>query len=171
MLLALVPIVGRRQVRVDPLVVMRRLFLSFCGAFALIFVVLVFLFDSRGHQEPNLGVGAAVAITAAAGIVGLVARRVFADQPLDCTDARSLASSYRSRFFVRMAIAETTALLGFVLCFVAQSLWPYVAALPFTAVGFWLAAPTRRHLAHDQARLSASGCEVNLLAALRAVRE
>ncbi len=106
----------------------------------------------------------------AAGIVALVARRLFADRALDCTDGATLASSYRTRFFLRMALAESTALIGFALCFVTQSPWPYVVALPFTAVGFLLAAPSSGHLTRDQTRLSTSGCTLNVVAALRIVR-
>lgn len=167
LLLALVPMVAQRQSRGDPLVVLRRVFLSFCTALVLILVVVVVVVETGEQRTAGLSVAAAAGITAVAGIAALMARRFFADRPLECSDAPALANSYRTRFFLRMAFAETTALLGFVLSFVAQSPWPYVVALPFTAVGFWWAAPTARNLARDQAQLTASECACNLLAALR----
>jgi F0F1-type ATP synthase membrane subunit c/vacuolar-type H+-ATPase subunit K len=169
LLLSLVPVIVQRKSGGDPLVVLRRVFLSFCTALVLIMVVVAVVVDTDEKRTADMSVAAGVAITAVTGIAALIATRFFADRPLECADAPVLANSYRTRFFMRMAFAETTALLGFVLSFVAQSPLPYVVALPFSSVGFWWAAPTARNLARDQAQLTTSECTCNLLAALRVV--
>jgi len=44
-----------------------------------------------------------------------------------------------------------------------------VIGVPFTAVGFWVAAPSARNLARDQPQLTASECTGNLIAAVRGI--
>ena len=164
---ALVPIVSQNQTRgADALLTMRRVFLSFCTAIVLILVVLVVI-ELDDNSNASLSGTAAVAIAVVFGVVALVLIRLYGDRPLDCTNGPSLASSYRTRFFLRLAFAEGAAMLGFVLSFIAATPWPYLAALPFTAIGFAWAAPTRGRLAHDQQRLSSAGCTRDLVAALR----
>jgi F0F1-type ATP synthase membrane subunit c/vacuolar-type H+-ATPase subunit K len=164
-----VPIVGSRQKRGDPLVVLRRVFLSFCTAIVLIFVALLLAIVPSQRGTADLSVAAAAGITVLAGIAAVVLRQCFVERPLACANAPTLASAYRNRFFLRMAFAESTALLGLVLSVLAQSPWPYVIGVPFTAVGFWVAAPTARNLGRDQAQLTASECTGNLIAAVRGI--
>jgi hypothetical protein len=161
--LMLVPVLGsKRSAGMDPLLVLRRLFGAFCTAIVLIFVALLFMdLNARGA---NLSEPAAVAITAIVGAVLLTASWTFARRALDCS---ALASSYRSRWFLQIAFAEAAALIGFVLAFVAGTIWTYPVGAIFTAIGFFLAAPTRAHLAQEQRRLHSAGCSGNLGAALR----
>ena len=165
-----IPILRQRQVRdADPLLVLRRVFLSFCFAIAGIMVVLGFMdFSNRGD---SISAPVAATIAAICGVIALVARAPFANRTLDCTNAQSLSSSFRTRFFLCLACSEAPALVGFALVFLSRTLWPYVTGAVFTAIGFALTAPTRRRLQQDQRRLKASGCTRNLTAALRGLEQ
>jgi hypothetical protein len=166
-LLMFVPIIGHRRMRgADPLLVLRRVFLSFCVAIVLFLWVLGFL-DLGGSGNVALSGTAAATLAAIFGVVCLASSRRFVNRPLDCASGQSLSSSYRERFFLRLAFGEAPALVGFVLVFLARTRWPYVIGASFTAIGFAWAAPTKRHLAQDQRRLSSSGCARDLVAALR----
>lgn len=149
----------------DPLVDLRSLFLTFCAAIFSIGIVVVILGDLTEGPERT---GLSVAIVVAAGCASLLAQQ-FLPRALDCTSAGSLASSYRTRFFLRMAFAESAALAGFVLYIALGPWWVYFIGAAFTAVGFVRLAPTRRHLMQDQDALSLSGCTRSLLEALRSV--
>ena len=92
----------------------------------------------------------------------LVSQRVF-ERPLDCTSDASLAASYRTRFFVLVACAESSALAGFALAFVAGALWLYYLGAAFAVVGFAHAAPTVRQVRRDQERLGDQGCRRSLV--------
>jgi hypothetical protein len=150
----------------DPLLVTRRVFQSFCAAIVMFLIVLSFLdLGASGPAEISATAGATLAAVFGVVSVGLGLR--FANRPLDCSSGQSLSSSYRDRFFRRVAFAEAPALVGFTLVFIARTRWPYVVGASFTAIGFAWAAPTKRHLAEDQGRLAASGCTRDLVTALR----
>lgn len=89
------------------------------------------------------------------------------ERPLDCTDDRRLAGSYRTRFFLRIAFSEVAALFGFVAFFVTYYWWAYPIGAAIAALGFRRAAPTAANLRHDQEILSRSGCGRSLVRALR----
>jgi len=89
------------------------------------------------------------------------------ERPLICGDDQSLAASYRTRFFLRIAFAGVAALLGFVGFFLTYAWWTYPIGVVITAVGFHRAAPTAVHLAADQDQFSAHGCGRSLLRSLR----
>jgi hypothetical protein len=88
------------------------------------------------------------------------------ERPLVCTDDVALAGSYRTRFFVRVAFAETAALFGFVGFFIASVWWVYPAGAAITLIGFARAAPTRAKLRRDQERLNEQSCFRSLVTAL-----
>lgn len=146
---------------VDHLVMLRQLFLSFVFAVLAFGLVLVFLYS--GPVSDPLAV-----MPLLVGLVGvscLGAQRVFS-RPLDLTSPATLAGSYRTRFFLRMALGETPALFGFVGFFV-YDWWLYPLGLAFTAVGFAYAAPSARNLAADQERIDAEGSGLRLIPSLR----
>ena len=90
------------------------------------------------------------------------------ERPLDCSTDEKLAGSYRTRFFLRIAFAETVALFGFVFAFIGAARWIYYLGAAFSLIRFWtVAAPTRSALARDQETLNAAGCSRLLVAALR----
>jgi F0F1-type ATP synthase membrane subunit c/vacuolar-type H+-ATPase subunit K len=168
LLLALVPGVGRIFLRrrldntANPLALLRQVFMSFCLAIVGFGVVLAFLWPSQSKEaaSPGLAIGL-VLLGAAAGIAGR-----FIEKPLVCTDDRSLAGSYRARFFLRIAFADTGALFGFVGFFITSEWWVYPAGAAIAFVGFARAAPTRARLRRDQERLNEDGCFRSLVAAL-----
>lgn len=146
---------------VDHLVVLRQFFLSFVVALLLFGLVLVFLY--AGPADDPLVVMPLLVV--ALGVSCLVAQRVFS-KPLDLATPASLAGSYRTRFFLRMALGETPALFGFV-GFFLYDWWLYPLGLVFTAVGFAYAAPSVRNFAADQERIDAQGSRLRLVPALR----
>ena len=147
----------------DQLLTMRYLFATFCWAIVAIGVVVAILGDLvKDPRSP----GQAIAVIAAAACVSLVAQKLV-PRPLDCTSSKSLADSYRIRFFLRVAFSESVSLLAFALGIAWGPWWLFYIGAPFTLVGFWRLAPTRRNLQAEQDRMSLSGCQLSLTAALR----
>lgn len=149
----------------DGLVTLRAVFVSFAIALVLIGVVTTWL--TVGSEG---GGGSALLPMAGVAVVGIsvhVAARVITRE-LDCQSDEALAESYRSRFFLRIALFDSAALVGFVTAVVSGSVAPYAVGLAFAAAGFLSLAPTRGHLEADQHQLALSGCSRSLVAALRA---
>jgi hypothetical protein len=122
-----------------------------------------------------LGPGSAPAPTAiftvivvALGALSLVLPR-FIEKPLDCSSNAKLAASYRTRFFLRVALSEGVALWGFVGAINTGKLWLYALGLAFTAIGFLRLAPTAANLAREEQNLAVGGCPCSLIAALTQV--
>jgi len=112
-LVFLVPGALQRQARkqgVDGLCLLRQVMESFSLALVLVGVVLVFMKTKGGDVFPWLVILVAVAILSV-----VISRRC--ERPLDCASAKGLAGSYRSRFFLRFAFAESVALVAFVFAF------------------------------------------------------
>jgi F0F1-type ATP synthase membrane subunit c/vacuolar-type H+-ATPase subunit K len=163
-LLALIPGVGiqlAKRRRADALVALRSVFLSFSGALVLFGVVLAVLGLPNGPVMPWLPI--LVAYAAAS----VLAVRFFV-KPLDCSSPSKLAESYRTRFFLVIALSESVALFAFVFTFIGGPRWIYYVGGAFSIYRFWtVAPPTPSGIARDQARLEASGCELSLISALR----
>ena len=160
-LLLLVPIVWMRYARRaggDSLVNMRSVYLSFPGSLILFGVVIPFVvpFASDGALPWALAL-------AAIALVDSVLPRMF-ERPILCD---SLAEHFRTRMFLRIAFANTTALVGFVFAFSANSGWLYYFGLLLSIPGLVRAAPTRGALIREQDELTARGCNKSLVAALR----
>jgi hypothetical protein len=171
MLLMLVPggaryyLRSRKGAAGDGLRSLRAIFLGFAGSLVIYGVVLVII--GGGQAAGNAGPWA-VAL-GAYGIVSLALTRAF-ERPLDCASEAALAQTYRTRFFMRVAFAQSAALFGFVAVFVVGPVWLYLLGAAFTAVGYARVAPTRANLAADQQRLAEQGCAGSLVAALRTQR-
>lgn len=152
---------AQRRAAGDGLVLLRLVFVMFVFALVMFGVVLLFVDLSEGS---SVGLFAAVVVADGTGstIVASMHRR-----PLDCSSEAALADSYRTRFFLRIALAESAALLGFVGVFLTGARWLYLLAVMFTAVGFARAAPTRRALQREGDELAMLGCGRSLVAALR----
>ena len=147
----------------DPLLELRLVLLTFVAAIFSIGVVAFFLGNMSEGAEST---GLSVAIVVAVGCTSLLAQRVV-PRPLDCTSLESLASSYRTRFFLRLAISEAAALAGFCLDVALGPWWVYFVGAGFALIGFSQLAPTVRHLIQDQDSLSLNGCPRSLVEALR----
>ena len=162
---ALIPfaaVLFRRNRRRDPITIVRMLYLSFVSAIVLYGFVLTQILPFRSTHN---GLAWAIAIGAVALANLVVERRV--ERPLSCESEVTLASTFRTRIFVRIAFAESTALLGFVAAFTINGSWIYVFAALCSAPAFWRAAPTKAALSRDQDELEAQGCAQSLLAAIR----
>jgi F0F1-type ATP synthase membrane subunit c/vacuolar-type H+-ATPase subunit K len=151
----------------DPLLVTRRVFLSFPLMLVAFGVVLVFIYPMGGEAEDGDGAAMWAAAVVVVGLGSMVLARVLS-RPLDTSSDAALASSYRTRMFLRIAFAETPALLGFVVTFIEPgALWVYGLGCVFAAPGFVYAAPTRRQLEQEQERLMDAGSPRSLVFALR----
>lgn len=161
-------VAGRQKAgdpRVAPLAQLRTMLVVFtigllgCGVVTL---VIAPADDGEGLAAP-----VAAGVVVAVGVVGWLLTPLLGPR-LDCSTAETLVTTYRTRFFLRMAIAEAAALTGFAVALVAYQPWPYFLGLAFTLVGFLRAAPTERNLARDQDALAVAGCAHPLAATLRA---
>lgn len=166
----LVPGVGIKRASASPgaqadgLALLRQVFLSFCVAIVLFGVVLAFIHsDSEPLSDPSTEGAAGLLAMAAVGM--LIEPRL--EKPLNCDDDPSLAASYRTRFFLRIAFSEAAALFGFVGFFLTYAWWPYPVGAAMTAIGFIRAAPSRRNLTRDQDDLIQRQCGRSLVGALR----
>ncbi len=144
LLWALVPGLGQLVMRrrldrtANALVLLRQLFMSFCLSLVMYGVVVAILWPSKSKEaaSPGLAFGLVV-LGASAGIAGR-----FVEGPLLCTDDGSLAGSYRTRFFLRIAFADSAALFGFVGSVIASVWWAYPAGAAIAFMGLARAAPT-----------------------------
>ena len=161
-------LIVRRQEKAsdDGLIVLRRVFMSFCVAIALFGIVSVLIGPPTELRQRTPKVALGLLIAGGLSVVG----GTFFERPLDCADERRLAGTYRTRFFMRMGFSESAALLGFMGYFMTAEPWVYPAAAGVTSLGFSRAAPTRGRLRRDQDRLDATGCAISLVQALRVSR-
>ena len=155
---------NKRPGRSDGLILLRGILLSFAPALVLIGVVVAVL-DAGGGLGTGMSAPPASLGVASVGLASLAGSAL--ERPLHCEDDARLAKSYTQRFFLRVALAEAAALIGFLAFVLTGSGWMYPLACAFTAMGFWRLAPTAEHLREDEERLQASGCSRSLVAALR----
>jgi F0F1-type ATP synthase membrane subunit c/vacuolar-type H+-ATPase subunit K len=127
------------------LAVLRRLFVSFCLALALVAVVVIVLRDGGDEDAP---VGLSVATVVAVGIASLISGRSIGRR-LDGSSDAALVASYRSRFFLRLAFAESAALAAFV---IAISIGPWWGVLRRIGVHRRWLRSARSHRAQPRTR-------------------
>jgi hypothetical protein len=153
------------RVGLDGLLQVRALFLSFCWALVLMGIVVPLVF--AGSSPPPARVLGTVLV--AGGAILSLGGPMIAERfrPLRCGSPRDVAAAWRTRFFLRLAFAESAALVGFVTVTLASEIFWYYAALPVTAIGFFRSAPTKRNLGRDHQHLRKIGCPVPLVSALR----
>ena len=164
-LLFLIPGYLRRSAKDgDGLLMLRQVFLAFVSALIAFQVVLVLI--GTTDEPTNVALAIGLLIWGALNVLAvepLIERRA---KP-DCSSEVTLAGWYTTRFFLRVAFAESAALFGFVGFFVANVWWVYPASLITAAIGFARLAPTREHLVADQEALRSQGCNLMLVRALR----
>jgi hypothetical protein len=154
----------RQAARAQGLLALRLLVLQFATMLIVFFVILARLDATSGStKDPPFSGAVAAAIAVVAGLLCAGVARYFGRRSLPCG---SLAATYRTRFFLFIAFAEAPALIGFVLYFLAGSLLSYALGFLIAMSGLAYAAPTRRRLAQDQARLNRDGCGRSLIRAL-----
>jgi F0F1-type ATP synthase membrane subunit c/vacuolar-type H+-ATPase subunit K len=151
---------GKRR---DPITIVRDLYIAFVSALVMFGFVLSFVAPFR--NDHNNGPGWAIGIGALAVINLVVVRRV--ERPLSCESEAALAESYRNRLFVRLAFAESTALIAFVASFfVIEAGWIYFFGAFCSLPAFVRLAPSKRAFVLDQDELTGRGCALSLLEAI-----
>jgi F0F1-type ATP synthase membrane subunit c/vacuolar-type H+-ATPase subunit K len=153
----------QRGKRRDPITTTRILYVTFLMALALYGFVLSFSAPFRSDHD---GLGWAIAIGALAFVNLVLVGRV--ERPLSCESEAALAGSYRTRLFVRLAFAESTALLGFVASFLIDGNWIYFFAVLCSLPAFVRLAPGKAAFIRDQDELTNRGCALSVMEALRA---
>lgn len=139
-----------------PIAVLRLVFTAYLGMVIGLGVVSA-LVAGGGDAEPLVFVVAIVAIAVAGSVLAGTAGT------LSCRDAASLISSYRTRFFLRLAVAEVPVLVGFAATFLVEPWWIYLVGVGVAVPGFVRASPSRSRLVRDQERLQLEGCPHDLL--------
>jgi F0F1-type ATP synthase membrane subunit c/vacuolar-type H+-ATPase subunit K len=149
-----------------PLVDLRRIFTFFVGGVVALFAVFSSLIDPddrwRADLEPDWALWILYAVSAAA-LLGAGRAR---SRPLSAAASRALLDSYRGRFITGMAFGESPALLGVIIAFFTNRLWPALIGMVVSLVGFAMMAPTARNIDRDEERLRAAGSPVSLWDAL-----
>jgi F0F1-type ATP synthase membrane subunit c/vacuolar-type H+-ATPase subunit K len=149
----------------DSLQLLRSIFVRLCVTVVLVGVVVLIMGDLNPEQPDRPALAAPIVV--GVSVICLVLQRIVPG-PLDCSNPATLAATYRTRFFLRMAFAEACSLVAFALFILFGPGWVYAVGLGFTLFGFKIAGPTRAGLRADQDALSLSGCDLSLVAALRA---
>lgn len=147
------------------LTLLRVLFTAFTNALVLIGAVIAVLVNVAHFRGGTLSAFPIAIGVTVIGVAGLAARQLF-DRRLDCSDDLRLATTYRERFFLRIAFSEAASLAGFAAFILTSRWWLYPLGAVFTAVGYARLAPTGAHLSHDQHALTEGGCGRSLIAAL-----
>ena len=161
-----VPMLGARRAMsgTNGLIVMRQAWCAFVGGITVVGVVVVVLRLSGGFEAAIDGSTAALAVA----VIGVLAQ-LFASRglpPLTGDNERAVATRFQRSFFLRIALAEAPALVGFVAFILSGNAAVYFVGYTISAFGLVRCAPTAARLEATQQRLEASGSGVNLLAAL-----
>jgi hypothetical protein len=147
------------------LTILRKLFANFVGALIMIGATVVLLSATTTvNPHPIATVDVAIGVVVC-GVFSVLAPRLV-ERPLDCSGEQRLAATYRIRFFLRLAFADTAALLGFVGFILSNNGWLYALGAAFAAVGFYRGTPSAANLAKDQRALSDVSCPLSLIAVL-----
>jgi hypothetical protein len=147
----------------DSLTAQRRVFSVVTAHLPVWLVFLAFSFPWDAGDE-----GSAPALVLIYGLLMLVVVAWIGRRTLDRLSLVKLAASYRSRMFAGIGVAETPAMVAIGSLFVGGSLWMYFLGLVPALIDLWMAAPSRRNIARDQAKLSSLGSPLSLTEALMA---
>ncbi|HET9610351.1 MAG TPA: hypothetical protein VFP06_12135 [Acidimicrobiales bacterium] len=147
------------------LVALRTTFVAFATALFGVGAVALFLAsgpDPESALDPLTG-------TITAGVVGAVQVTLSwtLRGRLACDSPDALAASYRSRFLLRIALANAAALTGFVFVNLTGSAMPYAVGLAWATAGFGRVAPTAGNLERCQIELGLRGCPHRLVDVLQ----
>jgi len=152
--------------RLDGLSSLRLFYVATLLALLLIGLVLWFM----GPGEERLDRGTALVILATVAAVGTSIVGMIRSRPLRGSGPGAVAGAYRARTFVRIAVAEWIALLGFVLFFFTGTSMTYLVAVTLAVPAYAMAAPTAGDIARHQEGLNEHGIGIDLLGALLGVR-
>jgi hypothetical protein len=107
------------------------------------------------------------AVVVAVGVAAAIGLRLVDRRPLGCTDAKVLSEQFRSRFFLRIGIAELAPLAGFFATVTVLSPWPYLAGVICVVPSALRIVPLARLVERDQEALHQAGCATPLAPALQ----
>lgn len=163
------PFLIRGPKKAPRIIVIRAVFIAVIAELLLVVSVTLGIVNHRsGNFAPEIAAG----IIVVAGIYGVLATQfIVSRRKLEAVPAEQLGSAYQQLFFLRIAFADATALVGFVFAFIAGTQWEVLVGLPFAAVMLAQAAPTARRIANDDFERTRLGGQGNLLNALIAPRE
>jgi hypothetical protein len=160
---ALIPIVGlryRAQRAPDGLTALRNVFVGLVAALPLFLVSFSYIVEEPGP------VGLAPYTVVGVGLLSTLGISILYRRTLPTESLKSLAASWRARFFIGVGFAEFPALVGLVLTLPTDTLWIYLIGMAFSLIGFWRIAPSRRNLARDQDAIRSTGSPLDLIEAL-----
>ena len=146
---------------------LRRVALVATGAQFVILVIVYVLWAYAGladGADSSLAAGSVAVIGAAA----MVASAQYERRPLDCSSARALSDAYATAFFIRLTLAATGSLAGFVGFTLTDNPFVYLLGMTLTLMGMALIAPTEGNLIRLQGQLDEQGCGRSLAEAIEA---
>jgi hypothetical protein len=155
-----------REGEVTGLTMVRTVFATFAWSLVMIGLVSLIL---AGSLDTVLEPGPTAVGVAVVGVLSLLGTHRLPVR-LDGTSEPALATSYRTRFFLRIAVAEAAALVGFLGFILTARPWVYAIGAAFAGLGFVTAAPGARNLDRDQQDLMASGSTLSLRGLLTSMR-
>jgi hypothetical protein len=121
--------------------------------------------DTTPVDGATISGSVAAVVVFALGLSGVVLSwRLKPELPGD--DLGQLLGAYRTRFFLRLAMAEAGAVMGFVGFFLTQNPLVYFVGLIPAALGFAMLAPTRANLEREDQAMAARGCRYTIYRAL-----
>lgn len=142
---------------------------GFAGGLVLIGVTIGVFIAQNEHQMKGHPLHANPYILAAIVVVlgcgGLIAAQIL-DRPLNGSSDSLLLTSYRTRFFLWIGVGDAPAFLGLAFAVATDRFWLYPVGVVFACVAYVRIAPTARHLARDQERITRCGSGLSLVSAL-----
>jgi hypothetical protein len=151
---------GRRTLGIEGL---RAVFVSYPAAVVLIGIPLAFVAPRRQSTETTaICLGAVLAV----GVVGIVAAVMFRRRRLDVSSPATLADTYRSNFFAKLAFADCVVVVAFTLTFLSGNSVVYLVGVAIALAVFAVAAPTRTDVIRRQDELRVAGNRLDLLQVL-----
>ena len=161
---ALIPMYSLRRATRESngLVALRTMWVTFLSGIVLIGIVVLALWPSLRQGGPDARVVAGI-VVAIALVTHLAARLVPQISGHDDADVRASA---QRRFLLRVALAESSALIGFVSFIITENPAVYFVGAVAAVAALLQVCPSSAWLEREQRQLRAAGSSVNLLAAL-----
>ena len=165
----LIPYVGLERMRrrnaageVTTLRTIRQVFIGFVMMVALGGPILLWVTLTSRNTPSMRAVEGLILLAAVIAVAGRLL-----EPELSCASEATLAASYSTRFFLRMAFANAPVLLMFVIGTVSGATVTFAFAALFAIVGYAHAIPSAGRLTREDAALSERGCRWSLVRSLQ----